>query len=135
MAQTKRKRRRKQRGTQGGRIDRRPSRGRARSRAEAKQRARSRTKRKPGDRTPQPPSLRSALKKSAIAAALFIGVLSLFGQNPGVALVAGVIVGVFFYLPGVYLLDRFLYQRHLRKEAQKREEHEAERRGVRQHEG
>ena len=42
MAQTKKKRRRKHRGTQGGRIDTRPARGRPRSRAEAQARARSR---------------------------------------------------------------------------------------------
>jgi hypothetical protein len=34
-----------------------------------------------------------------------------------------------------YMIDRFVYQRHLRKEAQKRAEREAERRGVRQTEG
>jgi hypothetical protein len=135
MAQTKRKRRRKHRGTQGGRIDRRPARGRARTRAEAQSRARSRTKKKPGERTPQPASWGSALKKSSLATLLFIGVLSLFGQNPLLALFAGVVVGLFLYLPGVYLFDRFLYERHLRKEAKKQAEREAERRGVGQTEG
>jgi hypothetical protein len=135
MAQTKKKRRRKHRGTQGGRIDTRPARGRPRSRAEAQNRARSRgKKRKPGDRTPQPPSWSSALKKGGVAAVLFAGLLALFGQDPKVIpLVAILMLG--FYVPMAYLLDRFFHQRHLRKEALKRAEREAERTGAGQAEG
>jgi len=136
MAQTKRKRSRKRRGTQGGRIDTRPARGRARSRAEAKQRVRSRSKKKkPGDRTPPPPSWSSAAKKGGLAAILFVGVLALIGSNPVSSLVAGVVIGLVFYIPMAYLLDRFMYGRHLRKEAQKRAEKEAQRSGVQQAEG
>jgi len=130
MAQTKKKRRRKHRGTQGGRIDTRPVRGRARSRAEAQNRARSRTKKKgnAGARTPQPATWSSALKKGAIAAVLFVGILALMGQNPVQILVVGVMMlGV--YVPMAYLLDRFVYQRHLRKEAQKQQERKARRTG------
>jgi hypothetical protein len=129
MAQTKRKRRRKHRGTQGGRIDSRPVRGRARSRAEAQARARSRTKKKGGPRTPAPPSWSSALKKGGIAAVLFVGLLSLFGQNPATSLVVGILM-LGFYVPMSYLLDRFFHQRHLRKEAQKRAERGADRTGA-----
>jgi hypothetical protein len=131
MAQTKKKRRRKHRGTQGGRIDTRPARGRARSRAEAQNRARSRTKKKGkgGAREPQPPSWTSAAKKGALAAILFVGVLSLMGQDPLVSLLAAVALGLAFYIPMAYLLDRFMYQRHLRKEAQKRQAREAQRHG------
>jgi hypothetical protein len=134
MAQTKKKRRRKHRGTQGGRIDTRPVRGRARSRAEAQSRARSRTKKKPGERVPQPPSWSSAFKKGGVAAVLFVGLLSLFGQNPLVALLTGILL-LGFYVPMAYLLDRFMYQRHLRKEAQKRAEREAHRAGAGNPEG
>jgi hypothetical protein len=134
MAQTKRKRRRKHRGTQGGRIDRRPARGRARSRAEAQQRARSKTKKKPGDRTPQPASWSTALKKGGVAAVLFVGLLALFGQNPAVSLLIGILM-LGFYVPMAFLLDRFMYQRYLRKEEQKRAEREAQRTGARQSEG
>jgi hypothetical protein len=134
MAQTKRKRRRKHRGTQGGRIDRRPARGRARSRAEAQQRARSKTKKKPGDRTPQPASWSTALKKGGVAAVLFVGLLALFGQNPVASLLIGVLM-LGFYVPMAFLLDRFMHQRYLRKEEQKRVEREAQRTGARQSEG
>jgi hypothetical protein len=134
MAQTKKKRRRKHRGTQGGRIDRRPARGRARSRAEAQARARSRGKKKSGPRTPEPASWSSALKKGGIAAVLFVGLLSLFGQNPAVALFVGILM-LGFYVPMAYLLDRFMYQRFVRKEAQKRAEREGQRAGTGQAEG
>jgi hypothetical protein len=134
MAQTGKKRRRKHRGTQGGRIDTRPARGRARSRAEAQARARGRTKKKAGPRVPGPPSWSSAFKKGGVAAVLFVGLLSLFGQNPAVALLTGILL-LGFYVPMAYLLDRFMYQRYLRKEAQKRAQREHERTGAGNAEG
>jgi hypothetical protein len=129
MAQTKKKRRRKHRGTQGGRIDTRPARGRARSRAEAQNRARSRTKKKgkAGERTPQPASWSSAFKKGGIAAILFAGILALMGQNPIQIVVVGVAM-LGFYVPLSFMMDRYFYSRFLRKEAQKREERETRRR-------
>ena len=129
MAQTKKKRRRKHRGTQGGRIDTRPARGRARSRAEAQNRARSRTKKKgkPGERTPQPASWSSAFKKGGIAAILFAGILALMGQNPIQIIVVGVAM-LGFYVPLSFMMDRFFFNRFLRKEAQKRDERETSRR-------
>ena len=137
MAQTKKKRRRKHRGTQGGRIDRRPARGRARSRAEAQARARNRTQKKGGKggaRVPEPASWSSALKKGGIAAVLFVVLLTIFGQNPAVSLLVGVLM-LGFYVPMAFTLDRFIYQRHVRKEAQKRAEREAQRTGARQNGG
>jgi hypothetical protein len=136
MAQTKKKRRRKHRGTQGGRIDTRPARGRPRSRAEAQARARSRTKKKgkTGPRVPDPPTWSSALKKGGVAAVLFVGILALMGQNPAFSLVVGILM-LSFYVPMAYLMDRFFHQRYLRKEAQKRAEREAQRTGPHQAEG
>jgi hypothetical protein len=128
MAQTKKKRRRKHRGTQGGRIDRAPSRGRARNRAEAKARARSRTKQRRDPRTPQPPSWPSALRKGGIASVLFFVLLMVFGQSP-VASAAVAILMMGFYVPMSFLMDRFLYQRYERKEAKKRAAREAHRAG------
>jgi hypothetical protein len=130
MAQTKKKRRRKHRGTQGGRIDTRPARGRARSRAEAQNRARSRTKKKgnAGAREPQPASWSSAFKKGGVAAVLFVGLLALLGQNPLTSLAVGVLM-LGFYIPMSFLMDRFFYQRYLRKEEKKRQEREARRTG------
>jgi hypothetical protein len=134
MAQTKKKRRRKRRGTQGGRIDTRPARGRARSRSEAQARARSRTKKRSGPRVPEPPTWSSALKKGGIAAVLFVALLFLFGQPPLTAVAVGVLM-LGFYVPMSYLLDRFIHQRHLRKEAKKRAERESQRTGAEHAEG
>jgi hypothetical protein len=130
MAQTKKKRRRKHRGTQGGRIDTRPARGRARSRAEAQARAKSRTKKKgkAGARTPEPANWPNAFKKGGIAAILFAGILALMGQNPVQIIVVGVAM-LGFYVPLSFMMDRFFYNRHLRKEAQKQQEREARRTG------
>ena len=131
MAQTKKKRRRKHRGTQGGRIDTRPSRSRPRSRAEAQNRARNRQKGKKGgtgERIPDPPSWRNALKKGAIASALFLGLLMLFGQSPiQSGAIAVLMLG--FYVPMAFLMDRFFFNRYQRKEAQKRAERQAQRTG------
>ena len=129
MAQTKKKRRRKHRGTQGGRIDTRPARGRPQSRAEARGRVRGSRKKKGGAKTPQPPNRRSALQKGALGAVLFIGVLALFGTNPIGALIGGVVMFP-AYSGMAYLMDRFFYRRHLRQEAQKRAEREAQRTGA-----
>jgi hypothetical protein len=136
MAQTKKKRRRKQRGTQGGRIDRRPARGRARSRAEAQARARNRggKKKSSGQRVPEPASWSSALKKGGIAAVLFVVLLSVFGQNPAVSVLVGLLM-LGFYVPMAFLVDRFIYQRFVRKEAQKRAEREAQKAGAGKAEG
>jgi hypothetical protein len=130
MAQTKKKRRRKHRGTQGGRIDARPARGRPRSRAEAKSRARSRQQKKPGERVPNPPSWSSALKKGGIASILFLGLLAVMGQPPvSSALIALLMMG--FYVPLAFMMDRFFYTRYQRKEAEKRAAREQQRHGAR----
>jgi hypothetical protein len=120
MAQSRQRRRRKHRGTQGGRIDRRPARGRPRSRAEAKARAGQRSRKKPtGPRQAGPPTWGSALQKSLIAAALFFALLLVFGQSP---LAAGGIAVLMlgFYVPMSFMVDRFFYQRRLRKEETER---------------
>jgi hypothetical protein len=137
MAQTKKKRRRKHRGTQGGRIDTRPARGRPRSRAEAKNRARSRQggkKKGPAERVPNPPSWSSALKKGGIASILFLGLLAVMGQPPvSSAAIALLMMG--FYVPTAFMMDRFFYNRYLRKEAEKRAAREQQRHGAHQAEG
>lgn len=119
MAQSRQRRRRKHRGTQGGRIDRRPARGRPRSRAEAKSRAGQR-KRKPDQRQAGPPTWGSALRKSLIAGALFFALLFLaFGRPPlPSAGIAVLMLG--FYVPMSFLFDRFFYQRRQRQEQQER---------------
>ena len=70
MAQTKKKRRRKHRGTQGGRIDTNRRAARPRSREEAKaQRPRRAQSRAP--KADAPPTWRSSVIRGVVAAAIF----------------------------------------------------------------
>jgi hypothetical protein len=112
MAQTKKKRRRKHRGTQGGRVDanRRPA--RPRSRAEAKARVRSGTKRAP--RGDQPPTWRGAFLRGLGAAAIFtVLLLIIFKRAPGAALGLGAFMLV-FYVPAGYYIDNYMWRRRER---------------------
>lgn len=111
MAQTKKKRRRKQRGTQGGRVDNKP-RSRPRTRAEAKQRASA--KRKPAARQDLPPTWRSAIIRGLTAAVIFaVLLLLLFGRPLGVALALGGFM-LAFYVPAGYFIDMTLWRRRER---------------------
>jgi hypothetical protein len=111
MAQTKKKRRRKQRGTQGGRIDTN-TRSKPRSRAEAKARARS--KRKPVARVDLPPTWRSSITRGLVAAVIFTVLLLLIFKRPaGVALALGAFM-LAFYIPAGYFIDMTLWRRRER---------------------
>jgi hypothetical protein len=111
MAQTKKKRRRKQRGTQGGRVDT-STRSKPRSRAEAKARARS--KRKPAARVDRPPTWRSSITRGVVAAAIFFVLLLLIFKRPiGTALALGAFMLV-FYIPAGYFIDMTLWRRRER---------------------
>jgi len=112
MAQTRKKRRRKHRGTQGGRVDpnRRP--GRPRNRAEAKARARS--GRKGPARADAPPTWRSAVTRGAVAAVIFTVLLMLIFKRPvGAALGLGGFMLV-FYIPAGYYIDTTMWRRRER---------------------
>ncbi|MDP9189528.1 MAG: hypothetical protein M3O25_09795 [Actinomycetota bacterium] len=128
MAPTKKKRRRKHRGTQGGKVDSRP-RGRPRNRAEARQRAQSGRSRGSSSKrsaassrsAPSPPTWASAARKGLVAAVIFFVLLALaFGRAPVSSLgLAGFML--VFYVPMAYYTDRFFYNRQLRKAEQERE--------------
>lgn len=114
MAQTKRKRRRKNRGTQAGSLDTRKS-GRPRNRAEARSRAKSKgTSRAP--RIDRPPSWKSATVRGVIAAIVFIALLMLlFGRSLSEALPIGLFLLV-FYIPAGYFMDSFMWKRRVRSQ-------------------
>jgi hypothetical protein len=113
MAQTRKKRQRKRRGTQGGRVDsnRRPP--RPRSRAEAKARARTAgTTRTP--RSDRPPTWRGAFLRGLIAGAIFtVLLLVVFKRPAGAALGLGAFMLV-FYVPGGYYFDLVMWRRRER---------------------
>jgi hypothetical protein len=112
MAQTRKKRRRKRRGTQGGRVDTKPRTGRPRTREEAKARARSR--RKPEPRGDLPPTWRSSFLRGLFAAVIFAVLLILIFKKP---LVASLLFGAFmlvFYVPAGYFIDMAMWRRRER---------------------
>jgi hypothetical protein len=111
MAQTKKKRRRKQRGTQGGRIDTN-TRSKPRTRAEAKNRARA--KRKPVARVDRPPTWRSSITRGLVAAVIFFVLLLLIFKRPvGASLALGGFM-LAFYIPAGYFIDMTLWRRRER---------------------
>jgi hypothetical protein len=112
MAQTKKKRQRKRRGTQGGRVDTNRRAARPRSREEAKARARSRGKRPArGDR---PPTWGSAFGRGVVAALIFTVLLVLlFGRPLGSALLLGAFM-LAFYVPAGYYVDSMMWRRRER---------------------
>lgn len=112
MAQTKKKRRRKHRGTQGGRVDTNRRAARPRSRAEAKARARSGAKRAP--RGDNPPTWRSSIVRGVAAAVIFTVLLMLiFKRSAGAALGLGAFMLV-FYIPAGYYIDMMMWRRRER---------------------
>lgn len=112
MAQTRKKRQRKRRGTQGGRIDANPRRSRPRSREEAKAQARSR--RAPGPKEDLPPTWRNSFLRGLVAAAIFFLLLLLIFKRPiGGALVFAAFMLV-FYVPAGYLIDMTMWRRRER---------------------
>jgi hypothetical protein len=112
MAQTKKKRQRKRRGTQGGRIDNKPRSGRPRSREEAKSRARSR--RKPAPQQDLPPTWRNSLVRGLFAAVIFAVLLILIFKKPvGTSLAFGAFM-LAFYVPAGYYIDMAMWRRRER---------------------
>lgn len=114
MAQTKKKRRRKHRGTQGGRIDGNRRAARPRSRAEAQARARQSTSAKRGPKVDSPPTWTGSAVRGLAAAAIFtVLLLVIFNRTIGAALALGAFMLV-FYIPAGYYLDTMMWRRRER---------------------
>jgi hypothetical protein len=126
MAQKKRKRKSRHRGTAAGTIE---ARGRtSRPSGERSTATKSKAKKKPANREEaravarerraaryeEPPTWRSALNKAAFAAILFGVIMLVLGRTIAqAAALSGLMV--FMYLPLSYYTDRFLYNRHQRQ--------------------
>jgi hypothetical protein len=121
MAQTRKRRRRKRRGTQGGRIDTRGRASRPRTREEAKARARSRGN-KAGPKADLPPTWRNSFLRGIFAAAIFAVLLILLFKRPlGASLLFGAFMLV-FYVPAGYYIDMALWRRRERARIRARKE-------------
>ena len=113
MAQTKRKRTRKHRGTPAGTIERAGRTGRPQTREDAKQIARQRRQ----ERLDNPPNWRGAINRAAIAAAVF-GVLVILAFQRSIA--QGVILAGFMfllYIPLGYVTDMAVFRFRKRRKA------------------
>lgn len=123
MAQTKKKRRRKHRGTQGGGIDTRAGRGRPRTREEARAQAKRRSEMKRGGRASAreaPPTWRSAINRGLIGAVIFFALtVFLFGKTVGEAAALAAVMLV-LYIPLGYFVDNFFYKRRRAQELRAR---------------
>jgi hypothetical protein len=120
MAQPKNKRRRKRRGTQGGKIEtktRRPrTREEARSRAKSGGGSRSTAKKRD-----LPPTWKSAAIRGAGAAVIFVLILLVLFKRPaGVALAFGAFMLV-FYIPTGYYIDLTMWRKRERQRIRDRE--------------
>jgi hypothetical protein len=113
VAQTKRKRRRKHRGTPAGTIERAGRTRRPRTREEGKDIARKRR----AQRLDRPPSWRSAINRAGVAAAVFgVLVLVAFHRKPaGAVMLAAVMFLV--YVPLGYGTDLLIYRMRQRRKA------------------
>lgn len=122
MAQSKNKRRRKRRGTQGGKIDTRGRRSKPRSREEARARARSggggRSASKKRD---MPPTWKGSALRGAFAAVVFVLILLVLFKRPvGVSLAFGAFMLV-FYIPTGYYIDLTMWRKRERRRIRDRE--------------
>jgi Flp pilus assembly protein TadB len=114
VAQTRKKRRRKHRGTQAGTIERAGRTGRPQTREEAKQIARQRRQ----ERMDRQPTWKGAVQRAALAAALFgVLVVLAFGRAP----VQGAFLALFMfllYIPLGYATDTAIYRFRQRRKQQ-----------------
>ncbi len=113
MAQTRKKRVKKHRGTQAGSIDTRKK-SRPKSRAEAKGQVKSKASQPRASRLDRPPTWKSAAIRGIIAAVVFIALLMLlFGRSFTEALPIGIFMLV-FYIPAGYYMDSMMWKRRER---------------------
>ena len=115
MAQTKKKRNRKRRGTQAGNIDTRKK-ARPRNRQEARNQAKSGSRggRTSAGRTDAPPTWRGATIRGLIASAVFVVLLIvLFSRPISSALPIGLLM-LAFYIPAGFYMDQAMWRRRER---------------------
>ena len=121
MAQSSNKRRRKHRGTQGGRIDTSGRRARPRTREEAKARAGAKKKGAASKKRDLPPTWKGAAIRGAGAAVIFVLILLVLFKRPlPVSLIFGLFMLV-FYIPTGYYIDLSMWRKRERQRIRDRE--------------
>src|SRR5437763_15267323 len=114
MAQTKRKRRTKHRGTAAGTVERRGRTSRPPSEKERKQQSRAEAREK---RLNTPPTWKSSLTRAGFAALLlfFLLLFTARGKNRFEVALLFTVVALASYGPGGYYIERFLWRRRQRR--------------------
>ncbi len=116
MAQAKRKRKTKHRGTQAGTIESRGRTSRPSSRAQARQQTLQRRQQQRYARATQPPTWRGATIRAGFMAAVLLVVLLAVGQKPAPAVLLTVVMfGA--YIPMGFYMDNALFKMRRRREA------------------
>jgi hypothetical protein len=112
MAQTKKKRRSKHRGTPAGTIE---ARGRTGRKLNESEKAKPKAAR--ANRYDKPPNWRSAMGRAGIAAGIFlVAVIGLFRQ-PIMGAISISLLMFLLYIPLGFYTDQFLYRRRLKQKA------------------
>jgi|SRR5579884_1959580 len=116
MAQTRRKRRTKHRGTPAGTIEARGRTGRPLTAAERKKQDRASARER---RLNTPPTWKSSATRALIAAVLVFVflVLTAKGKNRLPVALTFTLIALVVYIPAGYYLERFLYNRRQRRKA------------------
>jgi ABC-type xylose transport system permease subunit len=122
MAQTKRKRRSKHRGTAAGMIEARGRTGRPPTPDERKKTTRQQARK---ERLAKAPTWQGAVKRAALVSlVLFVALAFLHpkkgGGNPVLVAAIMSIGALGLYIPSGYYLDRFIYRRTMAKRAARR---------------
>jgi Flp pilus assembly protein TadB len=121
MAQTKRKRRTKHRGTAAGTVTNRGRTGRPPSPEEKKRQQKMTREQAREARLAAPPTWRGSVNRALLAAGFMFLFLLLTSKGNILAAVLFAVFAFALYVPSGYYLERFLWQRRMRKkeEAQK----------------
>jgi len=114
MAQTKRKRRTKHRGTAAGTIQTRGRTGRPPSAEDRKKQTRMEARER---RLNSPPTWKSSATRAAIAAVLMFVFLALVGpkQHRIESALFFALFALLLYIPGGYYIEMFMYRRRMAK--------------------
>lgn len=120
MAQAKKKRRSKHRGTAAGEIEARGRTSRPPSPEERKRQSKEKAR---ATRVMKPPTWSASAKRAALAAVLMFGFLILttrhkHGSSAVVSAALFAIVALLIYLPAGYYMELYLYRRRLNKQRQ-----------------
>jgi Flp pilus assembly protein TadB len=117
MAQTRRKRRSKHRGTAAGTIEARGRTGRPPSPEERKKQTRMEARER---RLSTPPTWKGAATRGALAALLLFVLFAFLGRgkSPIVSAAIFALIALALYIPGGYYMETFMYNRRQRRNQQ-----------------